>query len=89
MPDPVCWRVYLSGALEKDSEGTVLLEIVLAITPDGNLLKADFNEDGSVNSRFDSGCVQGLSLFAVGFVSEALEKDSEETVLLELWWLSP
>ena len=57
-----CWRVYLSEAPEKDSEGTVCLEIVLAITPDGNLLKANFNEDGSMNSRFDSGCFQNASL---------------------------
>ena len=36
-----CWQVYLSEAPEKDSEGTVLLEIVLAITPDGNLHNKD------------------------------------------------
>ena len=61
--------MYTSGAPEKDSEGTVLLEIVPAITPDGNLLKADFIEGGSVNSPFDSGCVQKLSVFAGGFIS--------------------
>ena len=42
---------------EKDSEGIVLLEIVLAIIPDGNFHDGDFNEGGSMNSRFDSGCV--------------------------------
>ena len=54
---------------EKDSEGTVLLEIVPAITPDGNFHDGDFIEGSSGNSPFDSGCVQGLSLFAGGFIS--------------------
>ena len=55
--------------IDMDSEGTVLLEIVPAITPDGNFHDGDFIEGGSVNSPFDSGCVQGLSLFAAGFIS--------------------
>ena len=80
----------LSEALEKDSEETVLLEIVPAITPDSNLLKAEFNEDGSVNSRFDSGCVQRLSLFAGGFISLGPRKRIlKGQFFLKLCWLSP
>ena len=56
----VCWRVYLSGAPEKDSEGTVLLEIVPAITPDGKFHDGDFIEGGSMNSPFPLPLGKGL-----------------------------
>ena len=69
---------------------TVLLEIVLAITPDGNFHDGDFIEGGSANSPFDSGCVQGLSLFAGGFISlRPRKRILKRQFFLKLCWLSP